>query len=93
MARHDSDLGELPALLDRTRIANAGRVAEIAARHAPLHGWPVDVAQKYLGHWLRYEVGPSQLAAMEHFWRLAAEANLIESVRPMSIYRHTLSPK
>lgn len=86
MSRHGAELGDLPALLNRTRIANASRIDEIAAHHAPLHGWPVDVAQKYLGHWLRYDVGPRQLAAMEHFWALAAQAGLIESAKPMSIH-------
>jgi chorismate dehydratase len=44
-----SDLGELPELLRRCRDRNRHRVRELAAAHAGAAGWPVALAEHYLG--------------------------------------------
>jgi len=61
------------ALLDRTRRHNATRLGWIARTSAALHGWPEDLAARYLGEYLRYAVGPREREAAERFLREAGE--------------------
>jgi chorismate dehydratase len=60
------------ALLDRQRRHNRTRLDWIAARHAPEHRWPTDLARRYLGEYLRYDVGPREREAIERFASEAA---------------------
>jgi len=86
MAHVDRDLGETPALLERTRRVNAARIDQIVAAHADRAGWPHDLAANYLGNLLKYEIGPRQLQAMQRFWALAGEHDLINPVRPLRLH-------
>lgn len=86
MARAGAELGDLPEVLRRQREANCGRIDELVARHAAQHGWPDDLARSYLGQWLRYEIGPRQLEAIERFGQWCAEAGLLEP-RPVRSWR------
>jgi chorismate dehydratase len=83
MCRAGRNLGDIPALLAQTRQRNRGRIAQIAARYAPLSGWPADLAQRYLGQWLRYEVGTPELAAIARFHASAHRLGLIPGLRPL----------
>lgn len=83
MARRGAELADLPTTLDTLRRDNAGRISQIVDTHAADLGWPDELARRYLGRMLRYEVGPPQLAAIEQFWRDAADVGAIESVRPL----------
>jgi chorismate dehydratase len=85
MARAGADLGDLPALLERTRLANAGRLDAIVDRHAAPLGWPRDLARQYLGQWLRYHIDGPALEAMQRFWRLTHELGVIERLRPLRV--------
>jgi chorismate dehydratase len=87
MARADSDLGALPSILARYRDRNRDRSSEIAAAHAMPSGWHEDLAQKYLGDILRYEIGPRELEAIELFWSRCHELGLIDHLRPMKLYK------
>ena len=86
MARADSDLGALPSILSRCRDLNRYRSSEIAASHAVPSGWPEDLARRYLGEILRYEIGSRELEAIELFWQRCHALGLIERVRPMRLY-------
>jgi chorismate dehydratase len=86
MAKATSDLGDLPGILGRCRDLNRGRGPKIAAAHAVPSGWPEDLARKYLGEILRYEIGPRELQAIELFWRRCHALGLIERLRPMKLY-------
>jgi chorismate dehydratase len=86
MCRAGCDLGQVPALLAQKRGYNRGRIGQIVARHAAAHGWPADLAQRYLGEWLRYEVGPAELAAIERFHTAAHRLGLIPALRPLVCY-------
>ena len=86
MAKRDTDLGDLPHVLDRQRQTNAQCIDEIVARHAGACGWPADLARRYLGELLRYAVGERELAAMRQFWNDVAELGAIRDVRPMQVY-------
>jgi len=77
MARRGAALGELPAILQRRREVNAGRIDAIVRSHAAAHGWPAALARRYLGSMLRYGVGARELAAIEDFWARAAAAGAL----------------
>ncbi len=65
------------ALLDRQRRHNATRMEWLAARHAPAHGWPVELATRYLTDLLRYGVGAREREGAERFVGEAARAGLV----------------
>lgn len=67
------------ALLDRQRRHNRTRLDWIASVQAVRHGWPADLAARYLGSLLRYEVGPKEREAVERFFEMAAEDGLVDS--------------
>ncbi len=78
-ARPGVDLGDLPARLDLARQRGLARVPEIVHRHALPHGWPQALALQYLTRYLKFEIGPAQLSAIEYFHALAARHGLIDS--------------
>ena len=71
MARDGVELGDLPDVLARARADGQAHVESIIAREAGPRGWPADVARQYLTQYLKFEVGPDQVRAVEQFHRLA----------------------
>jgi chorismate dehydratase len=49
-------LNQAAALLARTRLRNAFRIDQVAALHAPAHGWSIDLARRYLVEHLRFDL-------------------------------------
>ena len=86
MARQSFDLGDLPRLLARRRALNLSRIPDLAARHAPAAGWPLPLAEHYLGHILRYDLGQRELKAITTFWERCRRLGLIEEIRPLELY-------
>lgn len=86
MAARDTDLGDLPGLLDRQRRRNADRIDRIVQEHAPRHHWPRDLARHYLGAVLRFAIGAPELEAIERFSALAARHGMIETARPLVVH-------
>ncbi|MEM6458291.1 MAG: menaquinone biosynthesis protein [Planctomycetota bacterium] len=72
LKRRGDDLGTLPNRLADRLHANLRRVDAIAERYAEPHGWPIDLASRYLGEVLRYRLGPAELDAIAHFERRLA---------------------
>ncbi len=66
-------------LLDRQRRRNALRLDWIADRFAPDHRWPADLARRYLGSLLRYDLGPREREGAERFLAEAVALGLIAS--------------
>ena len=87
MAPADAPLGDLPAILDAQRRANADQLQTIVDRYAARHGWPRDLALHYLGSVLRYEIDAPALQAIERFGALAAQHGLIAAQRPLNIHK------
>ena len=81
------DLGELPRRLEQVRIKNQTRLHAIATKHAPRHGWPDDLAHRYLAEILHFEVGSDQLRAIERFGELAGELGIIDTPQPLRLHR------
>lgn len=93
MAVPDVDLGDLPARLEVARRRGLEHVDEIVAMHAGPHGWPDDVAHKYLTEYLQFDVGKQQMAAITHFHQLAAESGIVPSpARPLEVYGESVIP-
>jgi len=67
------------ALLERQLRHNRTRLAWIAERRAKQSGWPVDVARRYLGQLLRYELTPRHAEGLARFFDMAARLNIISA--------------
>jgi len=74
----DPEIALAAQLLDRQRRHNRTRLDWIVARRAPEHRWPLDLAARYLGSYLRYDVGERERAAIERFLDDAAALGLTE---------------
>ncbi len=66
------------ALLDRQRRHNGTRLDWIVARRAGERGWPVELAARYLGKLLKYDLGVREKAAAGEFLERASAAGLIQ---------------
>jgi chorismate dehydratase len=64
-------------LLDRQRRHNRTRLGSIVEKYAPASGWPLDLAGRYLGELLRYEVGERERHSVDLFFSDAGEMGLI----------------
>lgn len=84
MCRRGAKLGRIPQHLDRLRRTNAGRIAELATREASTRGWPIELAHRYLGSLLQYELTPRHLEAIECFARMASRIGLLRN--PSSLH-------
>jgi chorismate dehydratase len=85
-AGQEVDVGPAAAVLEHQRLVNAGRIDPIVAACAPAVNWPLDLAHRYLSEFLRYEVGPAQLEAMQRFWSLAHVMGLTQRCRPLVLH-------
>jgi chorismate dehydratase len=80
------DLGDLPSRLSQARDLGLSDLHGIVARHATAHGWPADLAFKYLSEYLKFEIGPAQLEAIRLFNELATKHGIIPSPRQLLSY-------
>lgn len=83
MAKPGTELGDLPAVLDAQRQLNRTRIRAIVEAQAPRHDWPLELAERYLGHLLRYRIGARELEAMQRFWARAHELGVTPRCRPL----------
>jgi chorismate dehydratase len=86
-ARQGVDLGDLPVRLEEAKRRGLSAAGEIVKRFAVGRGWPAGLALQYLTVYLKYDIGPRQLEAMELFWRLASRHGVVgEPVRGVELY-------
>jgi chorismate dehydratase len=71
------------AMLDRQRRHNQTRLDWIVESRASEKHWPEELAAKYVGAYLKYDVGEAEREAVEKFLRWSAELGLCERVEPM----------
>jgi chorismate dehydratase len=86
LAPTGAKLGPLPELLRHHRDLNRHRIPQLAAAHAAAAGWPVPLAEHYLGTLLRYEIGPRELEAIARFWSKCREAAIFSELRPLRLH-------
>lgn len=65
------------AALDRQRRHNRTRLDWIISTRAPGARWPLDLARRYVGELLRYEVGEREREAVGRFWAEARGLGLL----------------
>jgi chorismate dehydratase len=80
---HDPRIQAGAALLDRQRRRNLARLDAIVSQRAHAKGWPDDLARRYVGELLRYEVGPREREAVRVFLHKASELGLAPRVEPV----------
>jgi len=68
---------ELGRLLAKTRDHGLTCVTSIAARHGPPHGWPIELAMRYLTECMAYKITPAARQGMARFVALAANEGLV----------------
>lgn len=76
--RHD--IRAAAAAIDRARRHNATRMSWIVARRAAESRWPRELAERYLGDLLRYDIGPREQEAAQLFLNMCADAGLAPAV-------------
>lgn len=64
------------AVLDRARRHNQTRADWLVGAGAGPRGWPEDLARRYIGEHLRYEVGPREREAVGRFLSESADLGL-----------------
>jgi chorismate dehydratase len=70
------------AVLDRARRRNRMRADWVVATGAPARGWPEDLARRYVGEYLRYDVGDREREAVARFLAEAAALGLAPASAP-----------
>lgn len=70
------------AMLDRQRRHNQTRLDWLIQKWAPKARWPVDLAQRYIGELLRYDLGDREREAVLKFFELCARHGILESGTP-----------
>ena len=78
MTKTGTALGDLPTQLRRRLDKNLPQVVLIAEQQAKRHGWPVELAEHYLGQVLRYRVAQRELEAIKRFGAYAYQHELID---------------
>jgi chorismate dehydratase len=81
MARADTDLGDLPELLSEQRERNLDRLDLLVETYAADHGWPANLAKRYLGQILCYRLGDVEREAIHVFAQRAAALGLCDPNR------------
>jgi chorismate dehydratase len=85
-AAEGSDHEELYRVLRTARREGQANLDEIARKYAPLHHWPHDIAQKYLGQCLNFDFTDAHREGMEEFFSMAAEIGVIPQLRKVQYY-------
>jgi chorismate dehydratase len=81
-AAQDSPLRLVADLLARQRARNTHRLDWLVDRYATQRGWPPNLARHYVGHLLRYTVGPRERDAVARFLHEAADLKLCPTHQP-----------
>lgn len=74
---NEADYGTLARQLEAARDRGVSRVRQLADELAPVHGWPVDLAEDYMLRRLSYRLTPRHLKGMQQFFDLAAQAGIL----------------
>jgi chorismate dehydratase len=85
-ANEGADHEELYQVLSAARRSGQGNLDEIARKYAPMHNWPQDIAQKYLGQCLNFDFTPAHREGMEEFFAMAADIGVIPQLRKVQYY-------
>ena len=73
-------------VLDRQRRCNTNRIEQVVSTHAPIRGWDVDTAHRYLTEHIQYTFTDVHQEALELFYALAHSVGVIKEVRPLRFF-------
>ncbi len=76
-AKQEYDTGHLDAVLAKARDAGVRNADRIASNVGPGLGWPVELAQRYLTHRLRFTITPRHKEGLTKFVTLAQKLELV----------------
>lgn len=71
------DPAELAHLLSAARDRGVASAVELARKHGPERGWPVELAERYLTKSLRFKLDASCVAGADLFARYCTELDLV----------------
>ncbi len=80
------------AMLDRERRHNQTRLDWLVQQWAPKARWPVDLAQRYIGELLRYDLGDREREAVATFFELCGKHGITNTAAPRFADISTPSP-
>lgn len=75
-ARETDDLDQLSAILAEAKARGLAARGELAERGARELGITPEVAERYLRERIHYDLGPDELAGLQHFYRWSAQEEL-----------------
>ncbi|MDE0317605.1 MAG: menaquinone biosynthesis protein [Candidatus Poribacteria bacterium] len=84
VARGDVELGNVPNLLLEAKNRGVTQIPEIARIEAEKLGFPENLCKDYLQHHIHYDLDESEIAGLEHFYKLAVKNGLVESERTLT---------
>jgi chorismate dehydratase len=70
------DLGPVADALTEAKRRGVANIGPIAVREAARLGLDAGFCRRYLGNIIRFDLGPDELAGLEHYYRLATELGL-----------------
>jgi chorismate dehydratase len=79
----DADEGNLPSVLNAARDRGVANAMRIAADAGPGLGWPVSLAERYLTHRLRFQLGPDYRRGLALFLDMVRQNALIPDMREL----------
>jgi len=68
---------ELARRLSKARDDGLTRVAGIATQYGPAHGWPIELATRYLTECMTYKITPAARQGLARFVAMAADEGLV----------------
>jgi chorismate dehydratase len=83
----DVDLGPVEAALHEAKRRGRARVGAIAHAEAPRLGLDAGFCRRYLETIIAFDLGPRQLAGLEHYYGLACELGLARPGVGLEFYR------
>ena len=85
VARGEVELGNVPNLLLEAKNRGVTQIPEIARIEAQKLGLSENLCKDYLQHHIHYDLAESEIAGLEHFYKLAVRNGLVESKQNIHI--------
>jgi chorismate dehydratase len=85
--RARAEVGPVAQALAEAKRRGCSRIGEIAQREAPLLGLDAGFCRRYLANIIHFDLGPSEVAGMRHFYHLACDLGLARRGIDLEFYR------
>jgi chorismate dehydratase len=85
--REGADLGPVAQALTEAKRRGLARVGPIAHEEAPRLGLDAGFCRRYLANIIHFDLGPRELAGLQHYYMLACELGLARRGVNLDFYR------